>query len=521
MQGGTPLFSWDNCPTARSAYYNGIQTYINSPLKGLNNFSFHFWFKKDSAGVWTDVFTTTDGLQRLELGENGNYYWFSENTDSSYNLIPSGVFLFTANDNNWHHFCLTYDRNVSTVRVYLDGNQTYSYTGSVRGFLVNYDSRIYFMSRAGIQYYKGYLADICFEPNTLDPAAVKYLYKYPKKFAFSADNIIGTGNSYSSANIFKGRMTSIGQGLTVSYEDKYGRVVISSTGSQENLYGYAYLTDSSYYTSGTTYLLSFESYNASDNADIRVHLEGGSSFTQTSCSGTNTTVIKNVIKRQWIKVWGIFSANDTTKLMFYPKPYTAEFSSGYQMFRNIQIISVSQYRGFVGSRGTNYIIEYNGSLGASASINPLVIYNSTETGRAAFNFNIDIDLTIPIKDNFLTSGNFTLITRLNPLAADLENYRGVGGWHIGSYKGLVFMQYENGVFAIGGGNGSSWLSGFQIPAWSGTYKTIAIVMDSAKNMTVYVDGVSQGTKNLNIVPTRYFRCNTSQTQRLSGDDKTL
>jgi hypothetical protein len=232
-----------------------------------------------------------------------------------------------------------------------------------------------------------------------------------------------------------------------------------------------------------------------------VHLEGGASFAQTSCSGNNTTVIKNVIKRQWIKVWGIFTANDTTKLMFYPKPYTAEFSSGYQMFRNIQIVEVTNFRGFSGGMGRRTVIDNNGSLGATASMNLLIIYGTSEGGRAAFNFNIDIDLTIPIKDDFLTGGNFTLITRVRPQPEDLENYRGVGGWHIGSYKGLVFMQYENGVFAIGGGNGSSWLPGFQIPAWSGTYKTVAVVMDSAKNMTVYIDEVSQGTKNLNIAPT--------------------
>ena len=126
-------------------------------------------------------------------------------------------------------------------------------------------------------------------------------------------------------------------------------------------------------------------------------------------------------------------------------------------------------------------------------------------------------------DEYLYSDNITVCAWLNP--SDSSNYRGVIGPHTTEKAGgMVFMQYENGNYGVGGSNTTDgWVTGMTIPSWTNSWKHICLVK-TGNTAKLYVDGslytssssFSPSTSNKNIIigkcyesNDRYFKGNIS------------
>lgn len=122
--------------------------------------------------------------------------------------------------------------------------------------------------------------------------------------------------------------------------------------------------------------------------------------------------------------------------------------------------------------GLNFDSEYNLSF---AENNGSVWVKYGKFGGARYFDGINDYLNITVDPSKQFYGNFTLSAWVYPTAAN--NYRGIGGFHEGDYKGIVFGQYEGNSWACGYGTGTAW---------------------SSNGVIAYVNGVSTDSSKFNI-----------------------
>ena len=69
-----------------------------------------------------------------------------------------------------------------------------------------------------------------------------------------------------------------------------------------------------------------------------------------------------------------------------------------------------------------------------------------------------------------------------------NNYRGVAGGHIPDHKGIVFIQYEDGTWKAGYGDGSTWPSGVETTLNMNEWVHIAVVYKGSSYVKLYKNG---------------------------------
>ena len=129
-----------------SLKFNGGQhAYMNNPFIGLSKWSLAFWYKPNSPGVWTDIFTFSGGYERIEFsaGNGSNLTWYANNTTYS-NVCNSGTTIATGLANStWHHIAITFENG--TTKIYVNGVLKVTQTGKTT--FASGSDKLYFASR--------------------------------------------------------------------------------------------------------------------------------------------------------------------------------------------------------------------------------------------------------------------------------------------------------------------------------------------------------------------------------------
>jgi len=131
--------------TPQAMSFNGNQLYFDNPFIGLSKWSLSFWYKANSPNIWSDIFTFSDNLERIEFtSANGaSLVWYNQSNGTS-EVLTSGTNIASGLSNStWYHIVVTFDNGVTSV--FLNGEQKTQQTGK-SGF-GNTASRLYFASR--------------------------------------------------------------------------------------------------------------------------------------------------------------------------------------------------------------------------------------------------------------------------------------------------------------------------------------------------------------------------------------
>lgn len=169
-------------------------------------------------------------------------------------------------------------------------------------------------------------------------------------------------------------------------------------------------------------------------------------------------------------------------------------------------------------------IADSSTMGAMPTAKSLSYSSDTKKGTNSLLMNgTSSVITCDQLDEYLDSDNITICAWLNP--TDSSNYRGVIGPHTtATGGGMVFMQYENGNYVVGGSNTTDgWITNMTIPGWTNSWKHICLVK-TGTTAKLYVNGslyassssYNPSSSNKNIVigrayeqDNRYFKGNIS------------
>ncbi len=165
---GTPI--WVPGKIGGAFEFNG-STYINCgrdpSLNIRNQITIAFWFKVQAfVNTWEAFLAKGDGAYRASRGDgtgNGTHMGIS---GGNYFNAPTII-----TDNQWHHYCATYDG--STAIIYIDGREDarQSYTGQI-GDSSSYDLLIGENQQATGRLLHGLLDDIQIYDNALTPLEI-------------------------------------------------------------------------------------------------------------------------------------------------------------------------------------------------------------------------------------------------------------------------------------------------------------------------------------------------------------
>lgn len=169
-------------------------------------------------------------------------------------------------------------------------------------------------------------------------------------------------------------------------------------------------------------------------------------------------------------------------------------------------------------------IADSSTMGAMPTAVSLSYSSDTKKGTNSLLMNgTSSAITCDQLDEYLYSDNITICAWLKP--SESSNYRGVIGPHTtANGGGMVFMQYEDGNYVVGGSNTSSgWVTNMTIPGWTNSWKHICLVK-TGTTAKLYVDGslyksssaYNPSPSNKNIIigkcyeqANRYFKGNIS------------
>ena len=288
--------SYENSRFGPSLKFSGSQLYINNPFIGMQEFSLSLWFRPNESGDWSDVITFSGDKQRLEMYSSGTALNFYSDTTKYGQLFSSGSWIGNTSKTDWSHFVITFDHG--TAKAYLNGACVLTNT-SAKTFKPGAD-KIYFGSRIDGMYSNIGLFDVRLYDSALSTAEIHDLSKglichysfdnwAPRnEFVTLFGNACGSYGSLSMDDSTTFRITATN----------------NSTATTHGLWWYWTRPDTGLLAPSTSYVFSFEAFNASQTANIVVLSEAGSISGSNYQDGGRVTC---TVKNKWVKIYGILT----------------------------------------------------------------------------------------------------------------------------------------------------------------------------------------------------------------------
>lgn len=150
---------------------------IPNPFIGLDAWSFAFWYKANTPGQWTDIFTMSGGYNRIEFHQtNGaGITWYSNNTTYGAPITSGTALSVGLTNGKWYHICVVYDNGTSYF--YLNGTSTITPQTGKTKLTSDGTDLIYFGSRINTSYCAVDIQDVRCYDHALSLKEVKDLSK--------------------------------------------------------------------------------------------------------------------------------------------------------------------------------------------------------------------------------------------------------------------------------------------------------------------------------------------------------
>jgi hypothetical protein len=448
-------YSYGDFPPLTANYFNGNMTFaMKNHVCFLPTWTIEFWFVENSPNNETAIFS--DGGRNILVKRSNGYVWtYSSSNGLFYSSVPT-VISNSSLQSNGNHIVITFDWfDNRTVRFYHNGVLTASKANSPSMMT----DTLYFGNWANNSYYwKGWIGGLAFYPFAMPFSAVALRFENKKILDYDFSH-------YSTRIDFSSPTLGEKIGLSVS-EEKILKLYPTGSGGT---YKYAY-KDIDY----TGRLLwQMEAYNACDTAKLNLHIEQNGQIVASS-HWHSSNVVKCNTRRQWVKMWALVHCTGITRFILYPRPNADTFDSGYQLFRSMSAIDVvgNYAGGWIETderidciRNGGYLPEpisgyamlsSNGKTdGITANFYDNIKYGYSFNSGSYFTkinrkFGIQAPSVSPLRPSF------TVNMWIRPQSSNRANYKGVFGLH-NNYRGVAGLQYENGLYRLAFGNGSSWV----------------------------------------------------------------
>ena len=288
-------------------------------------------------GLTVKYLSSTTGKLSVNTGDG---------TTRTYNTYTGSTVLSAG---KWYHVGYTF--NGATINLYVNGKLDGSYSDDhIRAmkihrdyfgaFMWSFSSSIVDNSSVYSGYQmKGMINDIRLYNHVL---SIEEIYSLSKGLYchYSFDN-------WAPTNEFVTLMgNSIGTGGTLTQEGNNTFKLTSTTTATDTNHGlwlYWTRSDTGLLAANTSYVFSFEAFNASSSADIVVLPEAGTIVSSNYLNGGRVTC---TVRNKWVKIYGVLitsASQSASAIMFYPNPYAGGFTDGYQLYRNITIYKGDEY----------------------------------------------------------------------------------------------------------------------------------------------------------------------------------